>query len=102
MTITERLSLYRKAKIHYLVSSFLPKRWFNTHNGLCFYFSYNHRVYFINKNLPEIQEAKQMLKSKETNTDYWFDQGKIGPRLNILNAAIKITKGKIIHDRNNN
>lgn len=92
----DELTLYKRALRDYRLSRFLPKVFFNTNFGFCCYFEYRHRQNNYNglssyNGLPPILRN---IKPKKTYDGYWFPEGALKPRIELLKEAIKICETK--------
>ncbi len=94
--IEDRLKLYELALADYEASlrkRFLYKLNHNTSLGFCHYFFHTHSMWIFDsfeKTLPELYDTRPM-----DRLIFWFDDGKIPPRIDCLKRAIELTKSKI-------
>lgn len=81
----KEINRYRLALIQYQLSRFLPI--FGCQNGFCYHF----RVYGENN---RFQDKLPMLYSLRPigKYGYWFKQGLLKPRIELLKQAIKLCK----------
>jgi len=81
-----KLEFYRKTYRAYWLSQFLPSKWLNPHRGFChFWRSRSMGESFKVTDLYLLAVAHPEF----SNMGYWFERGKIKPRLQVLKTAIK-------------
>ena len=86
-----RLKAYKKAlrlyRIDRVKSWFGLSRLYYTRSGLCLYFDMEEGERLAN--------YPGLIKQRPTgvdNSEFWFPQGAMSPRIKVLKAAIKLTK----------
>ena len=90
LPIDVQLEAYKIALSFYRLSYVLPKKYFNTVDGFCWYFKNTYR----SKLFKDINNYTILmsLKPEDSGHFYWFTPGILKPRIEILKEAIKICK----------
>lgn len=108
-TSEERLKIYRRSLMRYRlsrISNYKTRRnKFDTHLGLCYHLSYKENVKSATQYMHELKELCPL-----GVFDYWFDPGKLLPRIKVLKDAIRLVKltikeekiQRIRHERTDN
>jgi hypothetical protein len=94
MSKQKQLKIYKKALLHYQISSifiigFIFKALLldaDISRGFCLYFN----DYYLQNNLPILYSLKPT--NTYCNSEYWFKPGKLAPRIECLKKAIKLCK----------
>lgn len=81
------LKRYKSALWQYRLSLYLPKFLFSTKSGFCLHL----KTWEDNSSLEETLPILYSLKPVTYNA-YWFPEGELKPRIELLKQAIKIYK----------
>ena len=100
MKTEEELEVYKKALKDYRKSLIFGRKKFNTKRGFCDYFFYSFSYSILN-DLDDLPVLKTLTPKKRYNPlpIYWFEPGRLLPRIKLLKKAIRICQ-KSIHLKN--